>query len=100
MLAIGLVPTDSHRSLAEVMGLDLNEFGYFAGAGPDARVETSRPGVFLAGACGGPTDIQGSRMQAMAVASLLAQRLDQGSRRRARSQIPVGSGGHVKEGRG
>jgi len=73
VLAIGLVPTDSHRSLAELMGLDLNQFGYFAGAGPDAPLETSRPGVFLAGACSGPTDIQGSRRQAMAVAGLLAQ---------------------------
>lgn len=74
VLAIGLAPTDSHRRLAGVLGLNLNEFGYFAGGGPDAPLETSRPGVFLAGACSGPTGIQGSRKQAMAVAGLLAQR--------------------------
>ena len=77
VLAIGLAPTDSHRSLAEVMGLDLNEFGYFAGAGSAARLEASRPGVFLAGGCCGPADIQSSRKQAMAVAGLLARRLRQ-----------------------
>ena len=97
VLAIGLAPTDSHRSLAEVMGLELNEFGYFAGARPDAPLEASRPGVFLAGACSGPADIQGSRKQAMAVAGLLAQRLDEKGRQQASSRIPGEGGGHVKE---
>ena len=97
VLAIGLVPTDSHRSLAEVMGLDLNEFGYFAGASPDAPLTASRPGVFLAGACSGPTDIQGSCRQAMAVAGLLAQQFDEDGRQQAGSQLPVGGGVHVKE---
>ena len=97
VLAIGLVPTDSHRSLAEVMGLDLNEFGYFAGVSPDAPLTASRPGVFLAGACSGPTDIQGSRRQAMAVAGLLAQRLDENKRRQTSIQTPMGGGVHVKE---
>ena len=97
VLAVGLVPTDSHRSLAEVMGLDLNEFGFFAGAGPDALLTTSRPGVFLAGACSGPADIQGSRRQAMAVAGLLARQLDNDGRQQASSQLPLGGDVHVKE---
>lgn len=76
VLAIGLVPPDSQRSLAQIMGLDLNEFGYFGKSGLDTSLEASRPGVYLAGACGGPSDIQGSRKQAMAVAGLLARRFD------------------------
>ncbi|NQU22025.1 MAG: CoB--CoM heterodisulfide reductase iron-sulfur subunit A family protein [Candidatus Nealsonbacteria bacterium] len=99
VLAVGLVPTDSHRSLAEVMGLDLNEFGYFAEPGPDAPLQASRPGVFLAGACGGPADIQGSRRQAMAVAAMLSQHLGERNWHQERAQIPAGSGGHVKTGR-
>jgi len=87
VLAIGLAPTDSHRSLAEVLGLDLNEFGYFAGGGPDARLEASRPGVFLAGACSGPADIQGSCKQAKAVAGLLAQRFGKENGHQARSRV-------------
>ena len=75
VLAIGLAPTDSHRTLAELMDLGLNEFGYFAAAGVERSFESSRQGVFLAGACAGPTDIQGSRKQAMALAGRLAQRL-------------------------
>jgi heterodisulfide reductase subunit A len=97
VLAIGLAPSDSHRRLAQVMGLSLNEFGYFAGAGFDRRLETSRPGVFLAGACGGPVDMQGSRKQAMAVAGLLAQKLAEHSGQQASGQIPVGIGDYVRE---
>lgn len=74
VLAIGLAPTDSHRSLAEAFGLELDEFGYFAAAGSERMVESARPGIFLAGACCGPTDIQGSRKQALAVTGLLARR--------------------------
>lgn len=83
VLAVGLAPTGSLRSLAEVLRLGLNDFGYFAGGGPDAPFQTSRPGIFLAGACAGPCDIQGSRTQAMAVASLLARGLRKGTRREA-----------------
>jgi heterodisulfide reductase subunit A len=71
VLAIGMAPADSHRALAEVIGLDLNELGYFAANGP---AETSRPGVFVAGACRGPTDIQGARRQGLAVAGVLARK--------------------------
>jgi heterodisulfide reductase subunit A2 len=89
VLAIGLAPTDSHRALAEVMGLELNEFGYFAGASPEAPLEASRPGVFLAGACGGPSDIQSSRKQALAVAGLVAGPIRRGGPRETADRIPV-----------
>jgi heterodisulfide reductase subunit A len=98
VLAIGLAPTASHRPLAEVMDLDLNEFGYFAASGPHGPVEATRAGVFLAGACSGPADIQGSSKQAMAVAGLLARRLDgNGEQPVAIRQVPTGSDVHVEE---
>jgi heterodisulfide reductase subunit A len=76
VLAIGLMPAESQRSLAQIVGLELNEFGFFAKAGPHAPLKASRPGVLLAGACSGPSDIQQSRKQAMAVAGLLARQFD------------------------
>jgi heterodisulfide reductase subunit A len=97
VLAIGLVPGDSQRRLGQVMGLDLNEFGYFAGAGSERRLEASRPGVFLAGACGGPVDIQGSRKQAMAVAGSLAKKLGDRRWQQAARQVPVGAGVQLTE---
>jgi heterodisulfide reductase subunit A-like polyferredoxin len=65
----------------------LNEFGYFAAADPDAPLQSSRPGIFLAGACSGPTDIQGSRKEAMAVAGLVAEKSGEESRRRVRKRV-------------
>lgn len=97
VLAIGLAATDSHRGLAQTMGLDLNESGFFAGSGFDTPFEASRPGVFLAGACGGPTDILGSRKQAMAVAGLLAQRFWEHRRRGTRRELLAGRGAQILE---
>jgi heterodisulfide reductase subunit A2 len=74
VLAIGLAPTESHRPLADAMNLKLDDFGYFP-AESGRLLETSRKGIFLAGACAGPSDIQGSRRQALAVAGLLSRRI-------------------------
>ncbi|HUU03488.1 MAG TPA: FAD-dependent oxidoreductase [Myxococcota bacterium] len=74
VLAIGLAPTESHLPLADALGLELDDFGYFP-ANSGRLLETSRPGIFLAGACAGPSDIQGSRRQALAVAGLLSRRI-------------------------
>lgn len=87
VLAIGLAPTDSHRSLAEAMGLELNPFGYFASAPSGRPMAASRPGILLAGACSGPADIQGSRKQAMAVAGVLGQRFGRGARDATNSRM-------------
>ena len=72
VLATGLTPNRSHQGLAEIFDLPLNGFGYFAPSESALPVETCRPGIFLAGACAGPTDIQGSRKQALAAASRAA----------------------------
>lgn len=62
VLATGLAPTEAHTDLAEAFGLELDTYGYLD---PDQL----SAGLFLAGACSGPTDIQGSRRQALAAAS-------------------------------
>ena len=67
VLAIGLSPTSSHPALAERLGVDLDTLGYFSTNG------SGRRGVFFAGGCAGPTDIQGSFRQALAVAAQVAQ---------------------------
>ena len=67
VLAIGLSPTSSHPALAERLGVDLDTLGYFSTNG------SGRRGVFFAGGCAGPTDIQGSFRQALAVAAQVAR---------------------------
>ena len=69
VLAIGLSPTSSHPDLAEGLGVDLDHLGYFSTNGSGSGSGSDRRGVFFAGGCAGPTDIQGSCRQAMAVAA-------------------------------
>jgi len=72
VLAIGLAPTASHPELAETLGIELNELGYFPTNGSGSAKVTGRPGVYFVGGCAGPTDIQGSCRQALAVATQVA----------------------------
>ena len=68
VLAVGMTPSPAQADLARVFGLELNEFGFFRAPEPGLPVLAGRPGVFLAGGCAGPADIQGSRKQALAAA--------------------------------
>ncbi len=53
-----MVPSAGTRQMAEMLGLDVDEFGWWTEAeGNLAPLETGRAGVFLAGAGVGPKDI-------------------------------------------
>jgi heterodisulfide reductase subunit A len=56
VLSVGLVPPAGYQQLAEKFGIDLNAHG-FCSTRPENPVETSRKGVFVAGAFQGPMDI-------------------------------------------
>jgi len=72
VLAVGITPGASQQELARIFDLELNEFGFFTSPGGSPGLTTSRPGIFVAGACAGPADIQGSSKQALAVAARIA----------------------------
>jgi len=58
VLAPAFLPCPATRRLADMLGLLMDEHGWFLPHDPDLRpVGTSRPGVFLAGTCSGPMDI-------------------------------------------
>lgn len=61
VLATGLGPTDTQQQVARTLDLTLDEYGYLAG-------QSTERGIFYAGACQGPADIQASRRQALAAA--------------------------------
>lgn len=65
VLAIGMSPHEDNRRLSKLFGIPLNEFGFFEHSHENGAYCTSKDGMFLAGACAGPTDINGSRMQAL-----------------------------------
>jgi heterodisulfide reductase subunit A len=70
VLATAMVPKEGTRELAEMLGLETDEFGFFTEIeGNMQPVETSRPGIFLAGAGIGPKDIPETVAQASGAAA-------------------------------
>lgn len=69
VLAVGLVPSRGARELAERLGLEVDEYGFFQEADPNDPVLSPRPGVFLAGCCQGPKDIPDAVSQALGAAA-------------------------------
>jgi heterodisulfide reductase subunit A len=70
VLATAMIPSGGTRKLAEMLGLETDKFGFFTEAeGNMQPVETSRPGIFLAGASVGPKDIPETVSQASGAAA-------------------------------
>jgi heterodisulfide reductase subunit A len=70
VLATAVVPRADVSEFGSVMGLERSPDGFFREAHPKCRpVESSRPGVFIAGTCQGPKDIPDTVAQAKAAAA-------------------------------
>jgi len=68
VLCPAVVPSEDTSKLAEIFGIELNEFGFFKSTG-DIPVNTNVPGIYVCGACQSPKDISHSVMQALAAAA-------------------------------
>lgn len=69
VLATNLMPRDGSRKLAEILGVELDEYGFFRSPDPLLRpVDTTKPGIFVTGYCEAPKDIPESVAQAGAAA--------------------------------
>ena len=77
VLSVGLMPPKEAKKIASSLGIELEEHG-FCKTMLENPVQTSRPGVFVCGAFGGPKDIPETVMEASAAAAcaegLLASR--------------------------
>jgi heterodisulfide reductase subunit A len=74
--AIGMDPNVDNMTLAAVFGIALGRYGYLEKAAPHAGcAQTSRPGVYVAGAAAGPETIDDAiaQGQAAALAALVGQ---------------------------
>jgi len=72
ILATACAPSEGVDRLAEILGIELNRFGFFK-TGTSQPVDTTRPGVFTCGCAHGPMDIPESVAQASAAAARAAQ---------------------------
>ena len=77
VVAAAMVPSAGNRILSQVLGVDVDEFGFYTA--PDAEmtpIESGVPGIFLAGACLGPQDIPETVAQASGAAAKVLAFLD------------------------
>jgi heterodisulfide reductase subunit A len=72
VLATSLIPGPSVAALAEVLDLELDEYGFFR-TNPFSPTDTTREGVFTCGGCRGPSDIPQAVTQASGAAARAAQ---------------------------
>ena len=72
VLATSLVPRHDAPELAGILGIELDEFGFFKAA-PFSPTDTTRPGILACGCCVGPADIPQSVAQASAAAARAAE---------------------------
>ena len=76
VLCPALLPRESNRKLAGIMGVELDECGFFKVVHPlFAPVDTTSPGIYVCGYCQSPKDIPDSVAQASAAAARAAEAL-------------------------
>ncbi len=72
ILATACAPADGIADLADILGIELNEFGFFK-TSPENPVDTTREGIFVCGCAHSPMDIPESVAQASSAASRAVQ---------------------------
>ena len=74
VLCTAAVPHPENKELASVLGVSLDEYGFFEVEDPvSSPVETSKLGVYVCGCCHGPRDIPESVAEASATAAKAAE---------------------------
>jgi len=68
VLSVGMVPAPDTTDLAQALGVSVNRDGFFSAPDPLEANQTDVEGIFLAGSCHGPKDIEGSIAHAQAAA--------------------------------
>ncbi|MFX1519401.1 MAG: FAD-dependent oxidoreductase [Promethearchaeota archaeon] len=69
VLCPAIVPNEGNTELAEILGIELDEDGFFKSIDPSRPFETNIKGIYLCGTCQGPMDISDSVAQASAAAA-------------------------------
>lgn len=72
VLATGFVPRRRTEELAKILGIELDEYGFFE-TNPSAPLDSTREGIFVCGCCREPTDIPDSVAQASGAAAKAAE---------------------------
>jgi heterodisulfide reductase subunit A len=68
VLAVGMEPGQGTREIAQILRLKLNENGFIEPKHPNIHTESTREGIFLAGACVTPMSIEEAIVEGSAAA--------------------------------
>jgi len=82
ILATACAPSNGIKELAQVLGIEINEFGFLK-TDPSQPLNTTRDGIFTCGCAYGPMDIPESVAQASGAAARAAQILSDFQMRKA-----------------
>ncbi|KJR96955.1 MAG: 4Fe-4S ferredoxin [Desulfobulbaceae bacterium BRH_c16a] len=72
ILATACAPAKGVKELSEILGIEINRFGFFK-TSPDNPLDTTREGIFVCGCAHSPMDIPESVAQASSAASRAVQ---------------------------
>ena len=86
VLGVGLNPPADAELLAEQFGIELGDHG-FCKTDPLSPIETTRPGIYISGAFGGPVDIPESVLTASGAGALAGELLQSRRGELARERI-------------
>jgi heterodisulfide reductase subunit A len=75
VLATGISPGEGTAQAARAIGLDVNPFGFLQPRHPNVHYDSSRAGVFLAGACVAPMSVEEAILAGSAAAMQAAKSL-------------------------
>lgn len=76
VLCTAMAPRPENKKLADVLGVELDEFGFFKVQDSIANpIETNIPGIYVCGCCHGPRDIPESIAEASAAAAKSAENI-------------------------
>jgi heterodisulfide reductase subunit A len=74
VLCAAMIPRPGNKKLAETLGVELDEYGFFKVKDTISNpVETGIPGIYVCGCCHGPKDIPESVAEASATAAMAAE---------------------------
>ncbi|MFX1267553.1 MAG: FAD-dependent oxidoreductase, partial [Promethearchaeota archaeon] len=76
VLASPLVPSKGTNELAEILGIELDQYNFFKERSYFNKLQSSKDGIFLCGFCQGPMDIPETVADASGVASQVATLLN------------------------
>jgi heterodisulfide reductase subunit A len=90
VLGMAMMPSEGTRELTLKLGIATNENGFIAEAHPKLRpLETSVPGIYVAGTAQGPRDIPDSVAMGSGAACKVLELFSQDEVELVRSQLPA-----------